>query len=112
MNELQKLFPRASKGFLSLNAASANPKPKSNIQTKPLATVQTKKVNPRCRILRIVSYRTRTCDKDNLFTKWHIDALRYAGIIEDDSPEHIELQVSQKKVEHLNQERTEVQLEI
>jgi Holliday junction resolvase RusA-like endonuclease len=110
--QLRTMFPRASKSFLSVNAACTGPKPQPSVRNEPLATVQVKKANPRCRVLRVISYRTRICDTDNLCPKWIIDALRYAQIIEDDSPEHIELQVLQRKVEHRNEEKTLIELQL
>jgi hypothetical protein len=43
---------------------------------------------------------TRLLDKDNLYgsVKWGCDALRYFGIIPDDDPTSIELEVTQTKV--------------
>lgn len=46
----------------------------------------------------IESRRSRLCDPDNLYVKAILDAIRYAGLIADDSPEHIELTVKQTKV--------------
>lgn len=46
----------------------------------------------------IESHRSRLCDADNLYVKPLVDAMRYQGLIADDSPEHIELIVRQKKV--------------
>jgi Holliday junction resolvase RusA-like endonuclease len=76
-----------------------------------MGSVQAEERNPGCRILRIISYRTRTCDTDNLCPKWIIDALRYAQLIKDDTPEHIELQVRQEKVAHRTEEKTIIELE-
>ena len=110
--ELREMFQSASQSFFQANTAGASSKPQPAVRAQSLATVQVKKSNPRCRVLRIISYRTRPCDTDNLCPKWIIDALRYARVIEDDSPEHIELQISQRKVDHYNQEKTLIELEI
>lgn len=58
----------------------------------------------------ITSYRCRLCDPDNLVVKWHVDALRYAGLLQDDSYQHIELTVRQEQVHHEIDERTEIEL--
>ena len=34
-------------------------------------------------------YSAKLCDPDNIASKWSIDALEQAGIIPEDSPEHI-----------------------
>ena len=112
MKSLLELFPRASEDFLSVNSAGQSSKPKPTLRNEPVATVQRKKETPKCRVLRIISYRTRTCDTDNLCPKWIVDALRYSKLIEDDTPEHIELQVRQEKVRRKAQERTQIEIEI
>jgi hypothetical protein len=44
----------------------------------------------------ITSSRRRLIDPDNLCPKYFIDCLRYSGLIPDDSPEHITLEVKQR----------------
>lgn len=51
---------------------------------------------PRYRV-RITSVRQRLCDADNLAVKWHVDAIRKLGLIPDDAPTVIDLEVSQRK---------------
>ena len=109
---LQQRFPRASKDFLEANRSDPTPQPKPPVRHEPMAAAKRKKAHPRRRILRIISYRTRICDTDNLCPKYFIDALRYARIITDDSPEHIELQVTQEKVGRLLDEKTVILLEL
>lgn len=58
----------------------------------------------------IESHRARLCDADNLYVKALLDAIRYAGLIADDSPAHIELIVRQSKVKQA-QEKTVVTIE-
>ena len=55
----------------------------------------------------IVSFRARLCDPDNICPKYAIDCIRYAGIIRDDRPQDITLEVRQQKVSK-EQERTEI----
>jgi hypothetical protein len=55
----------------------------------------------------VVSFRARLCDPDNLCPKYFIDCLRYAGLIRDDSPEFITLEVRQVKCAR-HQQRTEL----
>ena len=112
MKSLLELFPRASQSFLSINRAGQGSKSKPIVRNEQVAAVQRKKETPKRRVLRIISYRTRTCDTDNLCPKWIVDALRYSKLIEDDTPEHIELQIRQEKVAHRTEEKTILEIEI
>jgi Holliday junction resolvase RusA-like endonuclease len=60
--------------------------------------------------VRIVSYRARLLDKDNLYSgaKCLVDALRRTRLIRDDSPRWLELEVEQE-VDRKNQ-RTEIEV--
>ena len=55
----------------------------------------------------IISFRARLCDPDNLCPKYFIDCLRYAGLIADDTPECITLEVRQVRCRRVEQ-RTEI----
>ena len=55
----------------------------------------------------VVSFRARLCDPDNLCPKYFIDCLRYAGLIADDTPECITLEVRQVRCRRAEQ-RTEI----
>ena len=48
-------------------------------------------------VVRITSFRKRLLDEDNLAVKYHVDALRYAGIIPNDAPDKTHIEVSQIK---------------
>lgn len=58
----------------------------------------------------ITSVRGRLIDADNLCPKYFIDCLRYAEIIKEDSPEFITLEVSQRKVNPGEAERTIIEV--
>jgi Holliday junction resolvase RusA-like endonuclease len=60
------------------------------------------------RVLRITVYRSRLLDPDNVVPKYEIDALRYAGIIADDSAAHVEVVTRQVKVGSKKEEGTEI----
>lgn len=111
---LHGVFPRASKDFLDLNRSVPDPQPESALRDEPLGNVKRKKADPRCRVLRYTSYRARLLDTDNLAggTKYFTDALRQCGVIADDTPKHIQLEVKQIKVQHRSEERTVIELEI
>ena len=55
----------------------------------------------------VVSFRSRLCDPDNLCPKYFIDCLRYAGLIADDAPDCITLEVRQVRCRRAEQ-RTEI----
>ena len=62
--------------------------------------------------VRIVSKRVRLCDPDNLVggCKHLVDSLRDAGIIPEDNPQAITLEVSQEKVSSYKKEETWVEV--
>ena len=57
--------------------------------------------------VRVVSFRARLCDPDNLCPKYFIDCLRYAGLIADDAPDFITLDVRQVRCRR-HEQRTEI----
>lgn len=82
--------------------------PEPIIQHEPLAQVIGKEAHAGRISISVTSFRRRLCDPDNICPKYFIDCLRYAEIIEDDTAEHITLQVSQEKVKTKGEERTEL----
>lgn len=61
-------------------------------------------------LVRVTAYRWRLTDKSNLFPKYFIDCLRYAGFLRDDGPKQIEEEIRQVKVADKSDERTELEL--
>lgn len=90
--------------------AAPRSKPQPIVRNEPLAATPREARHPsRVRVC-VVSFRSRLCDPDNLCPKYFIDCLRYAGIIADDSPEFITLEVRQVKCAKREQ-RTEITVE-
>ena len=60
----------------------------------------------------ITRYAVQLLDPDNLpaSMKIPIDALRLAGVIVDDSPAHITLEVTQQRVNHRKEQRVEIEV--
>ena len=85
--------------------SSAIPKPP--ILNGTLATKGGETKNPTRIIVRVKSYRKKLLDFDNLTVKYFVDGLRYAGLIPDDTPDKITLEVSQEKSA---EERTEIEI--
>ena len=84
------------------------PVPQQAVRHDALGPKQRKKADPkRCKVC-IVSYRKRLIDPDNLCPKYFIDALRYCGVIQDDTAKHIAVEISQEKVGRNFDVRTEI----
>jgi len=64
--------------------------------------------NPAKFLVRIISYRRRLLDEDNLAEKYHVDSLRYASLLPDDSPLLVSIKPEQVKVKTEEEERTEI----
>lgn len=61
-------------------------------------------------LVRVVSVRKRLLDEDNLCPKYVIDCCRYAGLIPDDAPEKVRIQVGQRKPEKGEEEHTMIEI--
>lgn len=70
-----------------------------------------KKGSPKRFKISITGHTKRPVDPCNFSTKYAVDALRFAGIIEDDSWAHIKLKPEQQKVETEDEEGTEILIE-
>ncbi len=77
----------------------------------PLGEGHAQKADSAIYEIRVVSYRTRLCDEDNLCEKYHIDSLRYLKIIPDDSPDKCHIITTQKKVATKKEQRTDIFIE-
>jgi hypothetical protein len=62
-------------------------------------------------VVRIISFRRRLLDKDNLFRgcKALLDSLRYAGLIHGDGPQEIDFYAEQIQVKHREEEKTVIE---
>jgi len=133
---LAELFPKASASFLKLNQPShaqqpatsnppvpaidaqgvlpphpgSAPKPKRRARARPLAESEAKTNDPRFYLVRVTSVRSRLIDTDNLVPKWHIDALRYAGILPSDAPDKARIETSQRKAKDGEAPHTQIQV--
>ena len=89
-----------------------SPEPQPHVVPQPLATATVQSEGPRRRVLCFTAYRTRLVDPDNNVFKWECDALRYAGILVDDTAAHVEIVTKQVKVRHRKDEGTMIEVEI
>jgi hypothetical protein len=85
----------------------ANPQPKRAVRNEPLGQSKGKKADSKRVHIRITVYRKRLIDPDNSCCKWHIDCLRYAGLISDDREQDITIETRQEKAK---EEKTVIEL--
>lgn len=110
MNELQRkvqaMFPNAKEAFRLRNpdifgaldmGEAQNAKPQPVVCPEPMGPLSREEKNTACFLVRLTSYRKRLLDPDNLCPKYFIDCLRYSGLIPDDRPEDIQIEVHQAK---------------
>jgi hypothetical protein len=94
--ELRARFPRASENFIQANS-DKNQGKATELERHPihapLAKVQVQDGTKRNFIVRYASRRHRLLDEDNTCSKYLTDLLRYAKILDADSPD-------QTKIEH------------
>lgn len=89
-------------------------KPERPVRHEPLGSEAGKEshasgVSGRVRV-RVLSYRRRLIDPDNLTAKYFVDACRYSGLIRDDTAKEIEFTVGQVKVATKAEQRTEIEI--
>jgi len=90
---------------------SPRPQPQPVVRDEPLGPVpRTDGDGPRYAV-RIISFRVRSVDPDNLCGKHFIDALRHAGIIPDDTTAIMDYSISQQKVKSKEEESTQITVE-
>ena len=115
MNEKDKLkilFPRASADFLAANAGVCPEKPEPTSRS-PLVREASGKAKSDARIsVEYVLYRVRLLDPDNAVgaTKTITDCLCTCGLIPGDAADQITVEVQQKKVNHLDEQHTELKI--
>lgn len=119
-NELRKRFPNASAAFIKLNAQTAgvrdrlqDPQQKPHPGQRGQGTHPRKDQGPPSRriLVRITSLRTRLLDEDNLYVNSVVNALRHEGIIPDDDPRTVKIQVRQAQVLARDEERTIIEVQ-
>jgi hypothetical protein len=60
--------------------------------------------------VRITSLRLRLADVEGLCGKWHLDSLRYAGLIHGDTEADISYSIRQEKVSKKTEEKTIIEI--
>lgn len=125
-DELRVLYPRASESFIQLNAdggtTAVSHSPDQDHSAGEPAVVERPAGDPiekadepkegystRYKVV-VHNYRRRLLDEDNLCPKFHIDALRYSGLLPTDAPGSCKISVGQSKVATRDEERVEIQI--
>lgn len=116
-------FSLRSKGFIknesgewvkanSVAPRIPNSEPEQPVREALVNVNETSADGPRRAVVSFTLYRTRLLDYDNAAgsIKAICDALRYCGAIEDDSPDKIQVNISQKKVSHRKDEGTLIEV--
>jgi len=111
-SELRTRFPRASLSFINANTEVPAGQPKQDIRTAVVDAPPGKEKSDERACVRIVMFRVRLLDPDNAVgsTKPLIDCLRACHLISGDSEKEIDLQVTQQKVHHFREQRTELKI--
>ena len=118
MNEsdFKNLLSRGSKTFQSINNPTRDSRPptklESTLSNEPLATSQAKDENSRRCTIRYLNIRRRLLDSENLATKYHTDAMRYFGILKDDTYEMLKVEPDQRKAKKGEEEKIIITIEI
>lgn len=89
---------------------STSPKPEPSSGNPVECGLRDKKENIPKHVVRITCYRVSLQDPDNGIYKFHIDAIRHAGLIPDDTASEIQLIPLQEKVDTEAEERTEIEI--
>ncbi len=93
--------------WVKAHGAASGAEPQPFVRDESLAAAARKAGNAKRVRVCVVSFRARLCDPDNLCPKYFIDCLRYAGLIADDTPDCISLEVRQVRCRR-SEQRTEI----
>ena len=114
-NKLSRLFPNASHAFFKANADQDHgprevAKLESNPCPTPLEAAQIQITDSTRFFVRITSVRKRLIDIDNLCEKYHVDCLRYSGLIFSDAPDKTRIETTQRKALKGEMEHTVIEV--
>jgi hypothetical protein len=119
--ELLLAFPNASRSFIQANATKTNSPIQNTIVKQNHAPALGSPIQGKEHSLgratgrievRFTLFRVRCLDPDNAAasTKNLLDGLRHAGLLPEDNPWTIKLQVEQEKVKGFDNEKTEIEI--
>lgn len=108
-HELKRRFPNASPSFLAKNSGAVAVVERA-LEDWPLAACEDAKPIAGRVLVRFTSRRRRLIDPDNISVKASLDCLRRAGILANDTAEHVSLETRQEKVGKGEREETVVEI--
>ena len=103
---------RLNPGIFSPDGLGPRPVMECRDASQPLEGDRAKANDSGKFFVRVVSYRVNLLDEDNLCEKFHVDCLRYAGLIPSDAPDRCRIVTTQEKVAHKREERTEISVDL
>lgn len=115
-NELRSIFPGASADTIRRNADLSRgdrreaPKLERDSGNGTVGKVQMEGRTRRRFLARVTAVRTRLLDEDNLCEKYHVDLLRYAGIISGDEAGTTRIETRQRKAHKDEREHIEIKV--
>jgi hypothetical protein len=111
LDELRKLFPKASAATIAANAPRVCPTQQERPEGRPLerAVEREKPRRSRAQIVFRV-YAIRPNDWDNVWAKDLQDMLIVSGILDDDAWDTLQGSVISEKVHRPEEERTEIEI--
>lgn len=117
---LRRRFPRAAQGFLALNddhgidhragGAGSDADVERHCGPALEKNAAHQGGDPGKFLVRVTSVRKRLLDEDNLCEKFHVDCLRYAGIIPSDAPGTTRIETTQRSCGEGEEEKTVIQV--
>lgn len=100
-NEILRRLPNASESTIRKNLSLGDSGPVAVVECNPgdapLAAAEVQKAATGRFLVRVTAYRKRLLDEDNLCEKYHVDCLRYCGVLPGDEPQKVKIEVHQVK---------------
>ena len=113
-HEITTRFPNASAAFIRSNLSPDDtgtpPVVESNPWDAPLGAEEVQRPVGERFLVRVTSIRKRLLDEDNLCEKYHVDLCRYAGVLPDDAPGKVQIEVFQQKAAKGESEQTLIEV--
>lgn len=113
-SEIRTRFPNASQAFVRANLSPCDAGEITELESgacvPPLGAKEVQGFTGQRFLVRVTSIRRRLLDTDNSCEKFHVDLLRYAGVIPDDTPDKIEIEVRQIKAGKGREEETVIEV--
>lgn len=115
LEQFLQLFPNSTPATLRANGfESARPVAvaERTVRYEPVAAPSVKEKDSGRFFVRLTSVRNQLLDEDNLCPKFHVDLLRYAGIIPSDAPDRTGIRTTQRKCREGEEEHVEIAIDL